>query len=40
MGNVTTYLNHKDFAKWLVTHVAETRDLVEGMGLLVVPTKK
>jgi tripartite-type tricarboxylate transporter receptor subunit TctC len=40
MGNVTTYLNHKDFAKWLVPHAAETRDLVEGMGLLVAPPKK
>jgi tripartite-type tricarboxylate transporter receptor subunit TctC len=40
MGNVTTYLNHKDFAKWLVPHVAETRALVESMGLLVVPPKK
>ena len=40
MGNVTTYLNHKDFAKWLATHVPETRSLVESMGLLVVPVKK
>jgi tripartite-type tricarboxylate transporter receptor subunit TctC len=39
MGNVTTYLNHKDFAKWLVPHVAETRALVESLGLLVVPKK-
>ncbi|MHB8770328.1 MAG: Bug family tripartite tricarboxylate transporter substrate binding protein [Syntrophales bacterium] len=39
MGNVTTYLNHKDFAKWLVPHAAETRALVEGMGLLVAPKK-
>jgi tripartite-type tricarboxylate transporter receptor subunit TctC len=40
MGNVTTYLNHKDFSKWLVSHAAETRALVEGMGLLVVPPRK
>ena len=40
MGNVTTYLNHKDFAKWLASHVPETRALVESMGLLVVPAKK
>jgi tripartite-type tricarboxylate transporter receptor subunit TctC len=40
MGNVTTYMNHKDFAKWLVPHAAETRDLVEGMGLLVAPPRK
>jgi tripartite-type tricarboxylate transporter receptor subunit TctC len=40
MGNVTTYLNHKDFAKWLVPHVAETRALVESLGLLVAPPKK
>ncbi len=40
MGNVTTYLNHKDFAKWLVPHAAETRNLVEGMGLLVAPPRK
>ncbi len=40
MGNVTTYLNYKDFAKWLVPHVAETRALVESLGLLVGPPKK
>ncbi|MBM4314417.1 MAG: tripartite tricarboxylate transporter substrate binding protein [Deltaproteobacteria bacterium] len=40
MGNVTTYLNYRDFAKWLVTHAAETRSLVESMGLLVVPVKQ
>ena len=40
MGNVTTYLNYKDFAKWLVPHVAETRALVESLGLLVAPPKK
>lgn len=40
MGNVTTYLNYKDFAKWLVPHAAETRALVESMGLLVVPAKQ
>jgi len=40
IGNVTTYMNHKDFATWLVPHVAETRALVESMGLLVVPAKK
>jgi tripartite-type tricarboxylate transporter receptor subunit TctC len=39
MGNVTTYLNHQDFAKWLVPHVAETRALVESLGLLVAPKK-
>ena len=37
MGNVTTYLNHKDFAKWLGPHAAETRDLVKAMGLLIAP---
>jgi tripartite-type tricarboxylate transporter receptor subunit TctC len=37
MGNVTTYMNYKEFAKWLGPHAAETRDLVEGLGLLVAP---
>ena len=40
MGNVTTYLNYKDFAKWLGPHVAETRELVESMGLLIAPARK
>jgi tripartite-type tricarboxylate transporter receptor subunit TctC len=37
MGNVTTYQNYKDFAKWLVPHANETRDLVTKLGLLVPP---
>ena len=37
MGNVTTYMNYKDFAKWLVPHAAETRELVTKLGLLVPP---
>lgn len=40
MGNVTTYLNHKDFAKWLGPHAAETRELVENLGLLAAPPAK
>lgn len=40
MGNVTTYMNHTDFAKWLVPHAAETRALVESMGLLIAPPRK
>ena len=40
MGNVTTYMNHKDFAKWLGPHAAETRSLVEAMGLLIVTPQK
>jgi tripartite-type tricarboxylate transporter receptor subunit TctC len=40
MGNVTACMNHKNFSKWLVTHAAETRDLVENMGLLVAPPRK
>ena len=40
MGNVTAYMNHKDFAKWLVPHTTETRALVEGLGLLVAPPRK
>jgi tripartite-type tricarboxylate transporter receptor subunit TctC len=40
MGNVTMYLNYKDFAKWLGPHVAETRELVESMGLLIAPPRK
>jgi tripartite-type tricarboxylate transporter receptor subunit TctC len=40
MGNVTAYMNHKDFAKWLGPHAAETRNLVESMGLLIVPPRK
>jgi len=39
MGNVTTYLNHKDFAKWLATHVPETRALVESMGCSSFPRR-
>lgn len=39
MGNVTTYMNHKDFAKWLGPHVKETRELVESLGLTAAPAK-
>ena len=39
MGNVTTYMNHKDFAKWLGPHVSETRELVESLGLMAAPVK-
>jgi tripartite-type tricarboxylate transporter receptor subunit TctC len=35
MGNVTTYQNYKDFAKWLVPHANETKELVTKLGLLV-----
>jgi tripartite-type tricarboxylate transporter receptor subunit TctC len=37
MGNVTAYMNYKDFSKWLGPHAAETRDLVDGLGLLAAP---
>ena len=40
MGNVTTYLNHKDFAKWLVSHVAETRSFGGKHGAAGSPPKK
>ena len=35
MGNVIAYQNYKDFAKWLVPHANETRELVTKLGLFV-----
>ena len=36
---MTAYQNHKTFAEWLGPHDAETRNLVDSMGLWVAPQR-